>query len=315
MPSSQEKPITVYGAIIANLSIAVIKFIVAYFSGSSAMLSEGIHSVADTGNQALLLLGIKLSQRPPDDSHPFGYGKERYFWSLIVAIILFAIGAGMSFYEGITHILNPSKLENPTWNYVVLGAAAIFEGISFSIALRELLRKKGEENIWQAIHQSKDPSIFVVLFEDSAALAGLFVAFLGVFLGHQLDNHYFDGGASLVIGLILAVMAILLAYESRELLLGEGMQSERVNSIREIVAKDPGVKQVYRLLSMHFGPQEVLLNLDVEFQEGLSSDETATTIDRIEKDIQEHHPEVRNIFIEFGKAEEISQRLELRLHS
>lgn len=301
MPSSQEKPITVYGAIIANLSIAVIKFIVAYFSGSSAMLSEGIHSVADTGNQALLLLGIKLSQRPPDDSHPFGYGKERYFWSLIVAIILFAIGAGMSFYEGITHILNPSKLENPTWNYVVLGAAAIFEGISFSIALRELLRKKGEENIWQAIHQSKDPSIFVVLFEDSAALAGLFVAFLGVFLGHQLDNHYFDGGASLVIGLILAVMAILLAYESRELLLGEGMQSERVNSIREIVAKDPGVKQVYRLLSMHFGPQEVLLNLDVEFQEGLSSDETATTIDRIEKDIQEHHPEVRNIFIESEK--------------
>jgi cation diffusion facilitator family transporter len=299
MPASErEKPIAVYAAIAANFAIAVVKFVAAYFTGSSAMLSEGIHSIVDTGNQSLLLLGINLSQKPADQSHPFGYGKERYFWSLIVAIILFGIGGGMSIYEGIIHLQHPSELGSPVWNYVVLGIAAVFEGTSFSIALRELWHEKGDRDIWQTARESKDPSIFVVVFEDFAALSGLVVAFLGVFLGHQLDNPLFDGVASLVIGLILSTVAILLAYESRGLLLGEGMQSNLVRSVREIAEQDRDIDTVHRLLTMHFGPNEVLLNIEVEFNQGLSSDELASAVDRIEKSIRKTHPEVRNIFIE-----------------
>lgn len=299
MPSSSgKKPIAVYGAIGANFVIAVTKFIAAFSTGSSAMLSEGIHSVVDTGNQSLLLLGINLSKRSPDKRHPFGHGKELYFWSLIVAIILFGVGGGMSFYEGISHLQHPSELGDPTWNYAVLAIAVVFESVAFTIALRELLHKKEDESWWQAIRQSKDPAIFVVLFEDAAALAGLVVAFLGVYLGHRFNNPLFDGAASLVIGLILASVAIFLAYESRGLLLGESMESESVQDIRKIVAGDEMVEQVYRLLSMHFGPEEVLLNIEVKFRSGFSSTELASAINRIEKSIREKHPEVRNVFIE-----------------
>lgn len=262
------------------------------------MLSEGIHSVVDTGNQSLLLLGINLSKRSPDKRHPFGYGKELYFWGLIVAIILFGVGGGMSFYEGISHLQHPSELGDPKWNYVVLSIAVVIESVAFAIALRELLRKKMDESLWRAIRESKDPSIFVVLFEDAAALAGLVVAFLGVYLGHRFNNPLFDGAASLVIGLILASVAVFLAYESRELLLGESMESETIKDIRDIISADEMIEEVYRLLSMHFGPQDVLLNIEVKFRRGLSTKELAATINRIEKSIREKHPEVRNVFIE-----------------
>lgn len=296
--SSDKKPIAVYGAIAANFAIAVTKFIAAFSTGSSAMLSEGIHSVVDTGNQSLLLLGINLSKRSPDKTHPFGYGKELYFWSLIVAIILFGVGGGMSFYEGISHIQHPSELGDPLWNYAVLGIAVVFESVAFAIALRELLHKKDDESLWHAIKESKDPAIFVVLFEDAAALAGLVVAFLGVYLGHRFNNPLFDGAASLVIGLILASVAVFLAYESRGLLLGESMEAESVQDIRDIVSRDEMIEEVYRLLSMHFGPEEVLLNIEVKFRQGLASDELSATVDRIEKSVTEKHPEVRNVFIE-----------------
>jgi len=175
------KPIAVYGALAANLVIAATKFVAAFFTGSSAMLSEGIHSVVDTGNQVLLLLGIHRSQKPADDTHPFGYGKELYFWGLVVAIMLFGIGGGMAVYEGITHLIHPSPLTDPTASYIVLAIAFIAEGISFAIALKEFWVTKGQESLWQAVHTSKDPAIFVVLFEDTAALAGLVVAFGGIF--------------------------------------------------------------------------------------------------------------------------------------
>lgn len=296
--SASKKPIAVYGAIAANFAIAVTKFTAAFFTGSSAMLSEGIHSVVDTGNQSLLLLGLQQSRKPADETHPFGYGKELYFWSLIVAIILFSVGGGMSIYEGISHLQHPSEVGDPTWNYVVLGIAVVIETAAFTIALKELLAVKGQENLWQAVRTSKDPSIFVVLFEDAAALAGLAVAFLGIFLGHWFNNPALDGIASISIGLILAAVAIFLAYESKGLLLGESMEKATVRNIRQLAQDDPAVVEVKRPLTMHFGPHEVLLNLDIQFQKGLSGAELASAVDRLEKRIREAHPSIKRIFLE-----------------
>jgi cation diffusion facilitator family transporter len=293
-----KKPIAVYGALAANCLIAVTKFVAAFFTGSSAMLSEGIHSVVDTGNQVLLLLGIHLSKKPADATHPFGYGKELYFWGLVVAIILFGAGGGMAVYEGITHLLHPGPLANPTMSYIVLGIAAIFESTAFTLALKELLATRGEKSLWQAVHTSKDPAIFVVLFEDTAALTGLIVAFLGIFLGHLFNNPYLDGISSLVIGLILAVTAIFLAYESKGLLLGESAATETVTSIYALAADDPAVEQVQRPLTMHFGPQAILLNLAVQFRQGLSGTELMAAVERLEQTIRAQHPHIKHIFIE-----------------
>ncbi|MEO0849158.1 MAG: cation diffusion facilitator family transporter, partial [Cyanobacteria bacterium J06648_1] len=213
---------TIYAAMAANFAIAITKFVAASITGSSAMLSEGIHSVVDTGNELLLLWGLRLSKQPADDSHPFGYGQELYFWTLIVALFIFAIGGGMSIYEGIVHVNHPEPLSDPRWNYGVLGFAVIFEGYSWNVALQEFLRSKGEESFWRAIRASKDPTIFTILFEDTAALIGLFVAFLGVLGGHLLNNVYLDGVASIIIGVILCGVDLLLATESKDLLIGEG---------------------------------------------------------------------------------------------
>lgn len=289
---------TIFAAIGANLAIAITKFIAAAVTGSSAMLSEGIHSTVDTANELLLLLGIHLSKKPPDENHPFGHGQELYFWSLIVAILVFSVGGGMSIYEGISHLLHPHPLEDPIWNYIVLGVAIVFEGFSWSVAWKEFQPQKGKQSTWQAIRTSKDPTIFTVLFEDSAALLGLIVAFLGIFFGHLFNNPYLDGTASIVIGLILAVIAVLLAYESRGLLLGESANSSTVASIRGIAASDPSVEGVMRVLTMHFGPHEILLNLEIQFHKTLSAEEVASAVERLEKTICKKHPDIKNIFIE-----------------
>ena len=293
------KPITIYGAIASNLIIAITKYILAFITGSSALLSEGIHSTADTGNELLLLFGLRQSQKPPDEEHPFGHGQELYFWSLIVAIILFSGGGGMSIYEGITHLVHPSELRNPTWNYVVLGIAFLVEGASWSIALRELLkRKEPGEGFWHNFRGSKDPSVFIVLGEDTAALSGLLVAFLGVFLGHKFNSHYPDGIASILIGLILAGVAISLAYESKSLLVGETADLKTVDEIYSQVRGHPAVEQLRRPLTMHFGPEEILLNLDVQFRSDLQAAELVGVIDDLEKEIHAKHPGVKQIFIE-----------------
>lgn len=296
--NSHEKPVAVYGAMVANFLVAISKFVAAFFTGSSSMLSEGLHSLADTGNQGLLLLGIHRSEKPADDAHPFGYGQELYFWSLVVAIVLFGLGGGMSIYEGIMHILSPEQLQDPKWNYITLGAATVFEGISFVIGLRALLRTKGAADLWQALHTSKDPAIFVVVFEDSSALAGLALAFLGVYLSHRFGEPRIDGGASILIGLLLASVAIVLAYESKGLLLGESADPRMVMRIRQLVTNDEDVLQARQPLTMHFGPDEVLLNLDVQFRKGLSSNELAAVIDRLEDKIRKMYPEVKRIFME-----------------
>ncbi|MGD2057264.1 MAG: cation diffusion facilitator family transporter [Anaerolineales bacterium] len=295
---SSDKPITIYAAITANFLIAVSKFIVAGITGSSAMLSEGIHSVADTGNQALLLLGIRLSRRDPSEEHPFGHGKELYFWSLIVAIVLFGVGGGISLYEGLLHLQHPVALGDPTWNYVVLGIAAVFETGAFYIAFRELVKVSGDDSVWQAVRESKDPTIFVVLFEDAAALAGLIVAFLGVFLGHQLQMPLLDALASIVIAVILMSVAVLLAYESRNLLIGEAASPEVVASIRSLVAADKDIAEVMVPVTMHLGPKEILLNMDLRFRKGLRTGEIAAAIDRIENNIRKAHPQIKHIYLE-----------------
>ncbi|MBU1822060.1 MAG: cation diffusion facilitator family transporter [Bacteroidetes bacterium] len=289
----------IYAAIGANLAIAVSKFIAAGFTGSSAMLSEGIHSVVDTGNGLLLLHGIKKSQKAPDDKHPFGHGKELYFWSLIVAILIFSIGGGMSFYEGIAHIRHPQPLTDPTWNYVVLGMAAVFESIALYLALKQFnaTRRRGQ-SFMKSLRESKDPSNFAVIFEDTAALLGLVVAALGVFLGHQLNNPYLDGAASLVIGLILSAIAIFLAYESKGLLIGEGADPEVLESLNKLIREDPAIMNARPPLTMHFGPNEIFLALDVNFQPELTAVEVEETVVKLEKRIRQEHPDVWRIFIE-----------------
>jgi len=297
--TTSEKPIAVYGAIVANLIIAIFKYIVAFLSGSSAMLSEGIHSTADTGNELLLLLGLRQSRKPADESHPFGHGQELYFWSLIVAIILFSSGGGMSIYEGITHLSHPSELREPTWNYVVLVVAFFVEGVSWFIALRELLkRKEPGESFWHGLRASKDPSIFVVFGEDTAALAGLLVAFLGIFLGHRLNSPYPDGIASIIIGFILATVAIFLAYESKSLLVGETANPKTVEGIRELVLRHPAVETMRSPLTMHFGPNEILLSLDVQFKDNLRASTLVKVIDELEMQIHQSYPDISQIFIE-----------------
>ncbi len=289
---------TVVAAIISNFIIAIAKFVAAFMTGSSAMVSEGIHSVVDTGNEMLLLLGIHSSRKPADKLHPFGHGKELYFWSLVVAIILFGVGGGMSIYEGVLHILHPAEITDPLWNYGVLGIAFLSEGTSWLIALKEFRKKKGDDTFWHALRFSKDPSVYTVLCEDTAALSGILVAFSGVFLGHLFNNPYYDGSASIVIGLILGAVAVFLAYESKGLLVGESADENVVRRIGEISGEDPAVKNVYEILTMHFGPEQVLLNMNLEFKADVPADELPGIIDRLEAKIRDEYPEIKRIFIE-----------------
>lgn len=298
-----ESKLAIYAAIGGNLAIAIMKFTAAVFTGSSAMLSEGIHSLVDTGNGGLLLLGIHKSKRRADAAHPFGYGKELYFWSLIVAVLIFGVGGGISIYEGIVHLITPSALEDPFWSYIVLGLAMVFEGFVFVIAFRAFQSLKGDEqNIWEAIKASKDPTTFTVLFEDAAALLGLIVAFVGIFLAHQLNNPYLDGAASVVIGLILTTVAGFLIYESKGLLVGEGADPQTLKDIRKLAESDPAVRRVINPLTMHFGPNTMLLTMDIEFDGKLSAAKVKEAVDRLERSIKNQYPAIKYIYIEAGSV-------------
>ena len=294
--------LAIYGAIVANVAIAVTKFLVAGITGSSAMLSEGIHSAVDTFNGVLLLVGLKLSQRPATPEHPFGHGKELYFWGLIVAVLIFGLGGGLSFYEGVQHVRHPEPLHDPMWNYVVLGAAAVFEGSSFAIALRQFLREAGDTPFWEALHRSKDPTTYTVLAEDAAALVGLLVAALGIALSHRFDKPELDGAASLVIGLLLAGVAVALVRESRGLLIGEGIRPETARAIRSIALAQPKVRDVGRILSMYVGPDDVLVTMDLDFDEGTAATDAAAAIAAIERQVRERYPMIKRLFIEAGAA-------------
>ncbi len=296
MASSSKK--VIYAALIGNALIAVTKFGAAMVTGSSAMLAEGIHSLVDTGNQGLLLYGLHKAKKPPDESFPFGYGKEVYFWSFVVAIMIFALGSGISLYEGVIHILRPVPIENPLINYIVLGFALIFEGGAWFFAFKEFRKIKGKWSYLQAVQRGKDPTIFMVLFEDSAAVLGLLVAFLGIWLGQLTGMVYLDGIATFIIGLILGGTAIWLAYETKGLLIGESANQEVVQSIREIAKQLPSVEHVNEVLTMHLGPEFILVNISVDFQDGVTSEKVERGVAELDKNIKARHPLVKRVFVE-----------------
>jgi cation diffusion facilitator family transporter len=294
--------IAIYGAIAANVAIAATKFVVAGITGSSAMLSEGIHSAVDTFNGVLLLVGLRLSQRPATPEHPFGHGKELYFWSLIVAVLIFGLGGGLSFFEGVMHIRRPEPMRDPMWNYIVLGVAAVFEGSSFVIALRQFLKQAGATPFWKALHLSKDPTTYTVLAEDGAALVGLVVAAVGIALSQRFDMPELDGAASLVIGLLLAGVAIALILASRGLLIGEGIRPETARAIRSIAEAQPTVRDVGRVLSMYVGPDDVLVTMDLDFKDGTAAADAAAVIKVVEQQVRQRYPMIKRLFIEAGAA-------------
>lgn len=307
MADSNASKLSLYGGIAANVAIAISKFVAAYFTGSSAMLSEGIHSLVDTGNGGLLLYGTARSQRPADAEHPFGHSKELYFWGLIVAVLIFAIGGGMSFYEGIQHLQHPEPLEAAGWNYVVLGISFLFESLAFYLSVKALLAQ-ADANVGfvKMLRTSRDPAVFASVMENLAALLGLALAGLGVFLGHWLNNPYFDGGASIAIGLLLMLVAIFLVGRTKGLLVGTGVDAATLANLERIARAQPQVRGIRSPLTMYLGPNDIIMALDVDFADNLSSNEVAATIEHLQNAIRAEHPEVQRIFIEaktLAKAE------------
>jgi len=288
----------VYAALAGNCLIATTKFLAATLTGSSAMLSEAIHSLVDTGNQLLLLYGLRQARRPPDDMHPFGYGPELYFWTFVVAVLIFGVGAGVSFYEGVHKVRFPVAVTDPGINYVVLGISMVFEAWAWTIAVLEFRRAKGRGGFLRAVQQSKDPTVFTVLFEDTAAMLGIVVAFVGIFLADTLKIPVLDGVASLIIGVILAVVAGLLAHECKGLIVGERASQDVLEGIRDIVVSQAGIKAINETLTMHLGPHDVLLNLSLDFEDRLSSAEVEKAVSDMERAIKAAFPEITRVFIE-----------------
>ncbi|MBL4675055.1 MAG: cation diffusion facilitator family transporter [Mucilaginibacter sp.] len=295
MPVSKTPIYTAFGA---NLLIAATKLTAAAFTGSSAMASEGIHSLVDTSNEVLQLLGLNRSKRAPDDQRPFGYGKELYFWAFIVSLLFFALGGGMSVYEGILHLQHTETIRKPVWNYVVLGIAFVFDGISLLTALRAFNKQRGQTPFWRAVKNSKDPATFVVLFEDLADVIGISIAFAGILLSQLLHNPLIDGIASILIGLLLTAVAVLLVRESRSLLMGESVAPDELAEVKALMEKQAGVQNAGRQRSMYLGPEEVLLQADVVFDPELQANEIAGIIRQLREQVQEAYPHYRHVFIE-----------------
>ena len=258
---------SVYAALIANLLIAVTKFLAAVFSGSSAMLSEAFHSLVDTGNEALLLYGQHRANREPDAMHPLGYGRELYFWSFVVAVLIFAAGAGLALYEGVSHLLHPEPMKNALTNYIVLAVSLCIELISWCVALRNFRAASSDLQFWTAIRQSKDPAAIIVLLEDSAAIIGVLIAFAGTLAVQYSDNRIFDGVASILIGLLLATVAVILARESKGLLIGEPANSKVSSAIREIASAGDGVQRVENVFTVHLAPDQIAAMLALDFKD------------------------------------------------
>jgi len=292
----------IIAALIGNALISITKFIAASMTGSSAMLSEGIHSIVDTGNQILLLYGLKRAKQPASPQFPFGHGKEIYLWSFVVAILIFAVGAGISIYEGINHILYPSALHDPTVNYIVLGLAMIFEGGALYFALTEFNKIKGSYSYIEAVQRGKDPSMFVVLFEDCAAMLGLFVAFAGIMMAQITGNAIWDGVASVTIGLILACTAVWLAHETKSLLIGEGANKDIVEGIHRIASEQESIEKINEVLTLHMGPEFILVNMSISFKSHLPVGNIEKAIEIITKDIKEEFPMAKKVFIEAESA-------------
>ncbi len=299
--SSNGSKRVIFVALVGNSLISITKFIGAAVTGSSAMASEGIHSLVDTGNQLLLLLGLKRAARPADDDFPFGYGKEIYFWSFVVAILIFALGAGISMYKGVVHILHPTPMRNIYINYIILGLSIIFEGGACLFAFKEFKKHKGDMGYIEAVRKGKDPALFVVLFEDIAAILGLIIAFVGVMLGDLTGILIFDGIASILIGVILALTALFMAIETKGLLIGESASKFVIREVRDILSKVDHIDNINEVLTMHMGPEYVLLNIGVDFNDHITADEVERIIHNTKERIKINIPNVKKIYIEAKK--------------
>ena len=297
MSSKHGSKTVVVAALCGNLAIAVTKFIAAGITGSSAMVSEGVHSTVDTTNQVLLLYGMKRAAQPPSQSHPFGYGRELYFWAFIVALLVFALGAGISIYEGISHIRHPEPITNPLVNYIVLGISLLFEGGTWWVALREFRRQKGTQGYFEAFRRSKDPTTFTVLFEDTAAMLGLLIALAGIGASQALAMPVLDGAASIAIGIVLAISSLLLARETKGLLLGESAHPRVRDAILEIAGNDPAVRCANGVFTVQMGPDSVVAALSAEFEDALTTPEIEACIRRIEHAVEQAHPAVTALFV------------------
>ena len=295
MSSSRKAVIT---AVFSDLAIAAAKLTAFFFSRSSAMLAEAVHSLVDAGNGSLLILGLHLSNKPADEMHPFGYGKELYFWTLLVALFIFLIGGGVSIADGIRHVRHPVPIDHILWNYVTLGVAALFEGYSLYVGRKEFRRAEGRSASLGAIHASKNPATFTVIIEDSAALAGLTIAFVGTLLDQLFGWHMADGIASISIGVTLALVALLLVVESKALLVGEGADEATLRTIRSLAQEQPGVEVAGYPLTMCFGPRNILLTINVRFSNTLNRDGIQDCVDRIESAVRNRFPDVHHIYVE-----------------
>lgn len=296
-----ESAIAVVAAILANVAIGVVKFIASFISGSTAMFSEGVHSIVDSGNGLLVLLGIHRAKKPANSAHPFGYGKELYFWTLVVSILIFALGGGVSMWEGIRAVgeVGPNtKLDDPTMAYIVLVISMIIEGISLFIGLRQFNAARGSKGPLQFIKEAKDPSLYTVVLEDSAAELGLVIAFFGLFFGHMFNNPYLDGIAAILIGVLLAFVAVVLLYETKGLLIGEGLNIDELEEVKELVESDRAVVRCGRILSLYMGPDSLVITIDANFDSTETAYEVLSSIDRIETRIKERFPQTKSVFVE-----------------
>lgn len=288
----------IYAALAGNAAIAAVKFVAAAVTGSAAMLSEAIHSVVDTGNQLLLLFGLRQAAKPPSARHPFGYGLQLYFYTFVVAVLIFGVGAVISIIKGVEKIGAPHPVDRAWINYLVLGFGVLFEGAVWIVALKAFNKQRAGRSWLSAVRSSKDPTVFTVLFEDTAALMGLLTALLGVFLSETLHMPVLDGVASVVVGLILAATAAFLAFESQSLLTGEAASHDTRVSINRIARAEPGVVGLNQALTMHFGPNDVLVALSLDFDDSLPAGEVEHAVTRIEREIKRAHPDVSRVFIE-----------------
>jgi cation diffusion facilitator family transporter len=297
MAASSSSKTVVYAAFFGNFLVALTKFGAAWWTGSAAMLSEAIHSLVDTSNQLLLLYGLNRAAQPPDQKHRLGHGRELYFWSFIVALLMFTLGAGVTFYEGVTHIANPAAIVDAKISYIVLACSAVFEGATWLIALRAFRKAKGNVGYFEALRRSKDPPTFIVLFEDTAALLGLLIAFIGTLAAEWFAMPVLDGVAAIGISLVLAVTALALAWESKGLLIGEPASPRISEGILEVARKLSGIERTHVVFTVHLAPHQIVVALSLEFSDSLTTPEIEEKVTALERGIRQALPDVIAIFV------------------